>query len=274
MKRQWLLLLFPVALIGILLAVKHFAGKRGNAGSEATLTKPAVVLKNVSVEGNAPLDLVPKSESAKQGQLAPEVVEKVSGPLEGYIKDHPDAPDIVDAYFNLGNTYYQGGQYQKAIEPLLKAIERHPYDADAHFALGNVYDKLKRYKEAAQEFEQLTKIEPKNDMVYYNLGNAYVNQNKVPDAIERYKQALALNPKNAAAYDVLGIAYGRQRMPKEASEAFQQAVSLDPNNPQARYYLGVTKFANGDRKGAMDEYATLQKLSPQYADELNKKINP
>jgi len=169
MKRQWLLLLFPLVLVGLLLTIKHFAKKP--EPQEAEITKPVAVLKDTTIQSNVPMDVVPRNSSALQ-PLAPEVVEKVAGTLEKYVKEHPSAPDIADAYFNLGQTYYQGGQYEKAIEPLQKAIDRHPYDADAHYTLGNTYDKLKRYKEAAQEFEMMTKIEPKNDSVYYNLGNA------------------------------------------------------------------------------------------------------
>ena len=103
MKRHWLLLLFPVALIGVLLAVKYFAGNRG--AKEAARPAEGVVLKNLEVAGNAPKDEVPKADPAAQKHLAPEIVEKMSTTMETYIKDHPKAADIADAYFNLGNLY-------------------------------------------------------------------------------------------------------------------------------------------------------------------------
>ena len=270
MKRQWLLLVFPVALVGVLLAVKHFSKKPG--GEEVVFSKPVTVLKDTTVVPNVPRDVVPRPNDATKS-VQPEAVEKVASILEKYVKEHPDAADIGDAYYNLGTTYYQSGQYEKAIEPLRKAIEYHPYDADAHFTLGNAYTQLKRYKEAAQEFETMIKIEPKNDAVFYNLGNAYLNMKEYDQAIAKYKEALALNPKNSATHYVLGFTYGAQHRYKDASDELQQAITLDPNNAEARYYLAMAKLEAGDKEGAKEQYELLKKSNPQYADEINKRMS-
>jgi len=273
MKRHWLLLLFPVALIVILVAVRYFSKKPTPAVEEVTLAKPMAVLKETAVVTNAPIDAVPNRNSNQQ-LLAPEVAAKVTSSLEKYIKDNPKAADISEAYFNLGNAYYQAGQYEKAIDPLRKALEQDQNDADAHYTLGNAYDKLKQYKEAAREFEALTKIEPKNDSVFYNLGNAYSNLKEDEKAREQYHRALALNPKNSAAHYALGMVYNRLHKGKEATEEFQQTVNLEPNHGEARYFLGIAKLLNGDRKGAMEQYDHLKRLNPKAADDLNKRMNP
>lgn len=272
MKRQWLLLLFPVALIAILVAVRYFAGSR--SADEVTLKEPVVVIQDLKVAGNVPQDVVPKSDVAKQQTLAPEAVAKISTTLEAYIKDNPKAPDIADAYYNLGNVYYQSGHYEKAIEPLQKALLHHPYDADAHYTLGNAYNNLKRYQDAAKEFELLTKIEPKNDSVFYNLANAYLNAKKYSEAANKYKRAISLNPKNSAAHYGLGLAYQRLDKAKEAMAEFQEAVNLDANNAEAHYFLAISKLQSGDRQGALEQQEFLRKIKSAYADDLNKRINP
>lgn len=273
MKRQWLLLLFPVALIAILIVLRQFGGKTSPSENDA-LQKPAVVLQSVAPAANVPKDEVPNTDLAAQQRLAPEIVEKLSTTMEKYIKDNPKAADIADAYFNLGNLYYQGGQYEKAIEPLRKALEHHPYDADAHYTLGNAYDKLKRHPEAAKEFEELTRIEPQNASVYYNLGNAFSNQQKNEQAVAQYKKALSLNPKNGPAHYALGLAYQRLNRPQEAVQALQEAVKLDANNAEAHYSLGLAKLESGDRKGAQDQQDILTKIKLPYAQELHKRLNP
>ena len=273
MKRQWLLLLFPVALIAVLIVMRQFGGKTSKSENDAAVQKPAVVLQSVAPAGNAPKDEVPNTDLAAQQRLAPEIVDKLSTTMEKYIKDNPKAADIADAYFNLGNLYYQGGQYEKAIEPLKKALEHHPYDADAHYTLGNAYDKLKRHAEAAKEFDELTRIEPQNDSVYYNLGNAFSNQQKNEQAVEQYKKAIGLNPKNAPAHYALGLAYQRLNKPKEAVPALQEAVKLDANNAEAHFSLGLAKLESGDRKGAQDQQDILTKMKLPYAQELNKRLN-
>jgi len=270
MKRHWLLLLFPVALIGILLTVKYFAGK---STKEAPPAEAAVVLNKIEVAPNVPMDEVPKTDNGAKKAMAPEIVEKLSTTLDTYIKEHPNAADIADAYYNLGNLYYEAGQYEKAIEPLRKAVAQKPFDSDAHYTLGNTYDKLKRYSEAAAEFELMTKIEPKNGAVYYNLGNAYLNQKKFREASEQYGKAISLNPKNGAAHYGNGLALVNLKKSKEALEAFQQAVNADPGNADAHYFLALAKLETGDKQGASEQQAYLRKIKSQYADALDKKIN-
>src|SRR5438132_12722716 len=108
MKRQWLLLLFPLVLVGLLLTIKHFAKKP--EPQEAAITKPVAVLKETTIQSNVPMDVVPRNSSALQ-PLAPEVVEKAAGTFEKYVKEHQSAPDIAAADLNLGQTTYQGGHY-------------------------------------------------------------------------------------------------------------------------------------------------------------------
>ena len=269
MKRRWLLLLFPVVLVAILLTARYFSGRRTQ---ETPANESKAVLQDVKVASNLPRDEVPAKESANQ-KLAPEVVEKLSATLQKYIKENPKAPDIADAYFNLGNLYYQAGEYEKALTPLKLALAEHPYDSDARYTLGNTYDKLKRYGAAAREFELMAQIEPKNDTVFYNLANAYLNQKKYPEAVDKYKQAISLNPKSSSAHFGLGQAYQRLGKVKEAMAEFQEAVNLDANNAEAHFSLALAKLESGDRKAAQDEHEFLKKLNPGYAAELDKKMN-
>lgn len=272
MKRHWLLLLFPIALIGILVGLKYYVKTR--APKEAPPAASGVAVTKMEVLPEAPKYDIPKRGSGSQKNLPPEIVDKISTTLEGYIKDNPKAGDLADAYYNLGNLYYEAGQYEKAIVPLRKAVAEKPDDSDAHYTLGNVYDKLKRYPEAAKEFELLTRIEPKNDAVFYNLGNAYLYQKKFQQASEQYQKAISLNPKNAAAHYGVGMAYLSLRKNKEATAAFQESISVDPNNADAHYFLALLKLESGDRKGASEEQDYLRKIKSQFANDLDKRMNP
>jgi len=43
---------------------------------------------------------------------------------------------------------------------------------------------------------------------------------------------------------------------------------------EARYFWQWQNSITGDRQGAMAQYDDLKRLSPKYADDLNKKMNP
>src|SRR5260370_4205880 len=102
MKRQWLLLLFPLVLVGLLLTIKHFAKKPNPA--EAELTKPVAVVKDTTIQSNVPMDVLPRNSSALQ-PLAPDVVENVAGTLAKYVNKHPETPAIAESHFNCGTAH-------------------------------------------------------------------------------------------------------------------------------------------------------------------------
>src|SRR5207237_320844 len=181
-------------LVGLLITIKHFTKKPEPQQAEST--KPVAVLKDTTIQSNVPMDVVPRNSSALQ-PLAPEVVEKVAGTLEKYVKEHPSAPDIADAYFNLGQTYYQGGQYEKAIERYKQALALNPKNGAAHYVLGMAYGRQHRFKDASDEFEKAVNIDPNNPEARYLLAMAKFENGDRKGAMEQYESLKKLSPQYA-----------------------------------------------------------------------------
>src|SRR6266567_907503 len=194
MKRQWLLLLFPLVLVGLLLTIKHFAKKP--EPPEAEITKPVALLKDTTIQSNVPMDVVPRNSSALQ-PLAPEVVEKITGTLEKYVKEHPSAPDIADAYFNLGNAYLNHNKYEEAIERYKQALALNPNNGAAHYVLGVAYGRQHRFKDASDEFEKAVSIDPNNPEARYLLAMAKFENGDRKGAMEQYESLKKLSPQYA-----------------------------------------------------------------------------
>jgi len=117
MKRHWLLCLFSVALIGVLLAVKYFAGNRG---AKETPPTDEVALKKLEVAGKLRRTRYQRRTPATQKHLAPEIVAKMSTTMNIY-QGPSKAPDIADAYFNLGNVYTMKPGSMKKLSDLYKS---------------------------------------------------------------------------------------------------------------------------------------------------------
>jgi len=63
--------------------------------------------------------------------------------LSEFISSNPNEPD---AYFYLGNAYFQKGDFKQAISSYLKALENNPKDPDLLFQLGLAYYNNKEHK--------------------------------------------------------------------------------------------------------------------------------
>src|SRR5204862_6433618 len=74
--------------------------------------------------------------------------------------------DNGEAFKNQGNTYYDLGDFPKAIEAYLNAL----------------------------------KFTPKDPVIYNNLGAAYFSSGKNKEAADAFKKSLALKPNDADAY--------------------------------------------------------------------------
>ena len=101
-----------------------------------------------------------------------------------------------------GNHYYNGGNYEQAIEKYREALEIRPNNAKAQFNLGDAYYAKQSYDTAYVEFQKVLEISPdaklKSDAVY-NMGNCLLAQNKYYDAFNIYTVSLKLNPENENA---------------------------------------------------------------------------
>lgn len=273
MKRKWLVLIAVLGLFVLLWSVSRF---RREDTAEVTkpwaklndnvgMTKPEVLTKDqVKVK-----DVIPASNSEPQQVLDKDSVEQLAQVLHEHLKMHPDD---ANAYYNLGNLYYQGARYSDAVAPLQKAAGLIPNDVDAHYVLGNTYQKLKRYGEAAKEFQQVVKLEPQNHTAFYNLGNAYSAQKKHQEAVDAYNKSLQIDPKSSMVHFVLATSYGHLNRPDEALAAYRKSVELDPKNAEARYALALVQLVTGDFEGATAQYNQLKTMKPEYAADLEKRI--
>ena len=66
----------------------------------------------------------------------------------------------LQTYLNIGNTYHDMGEREKAISYFQKAIQLDPNHANAHLLLGMTYRALNRGEAARVQFKKVLKLEP------------------------------------------------------------------------------------------------------------------
>ncbi len=92
-----------------------------NEGKKAVATSPAV-----DPRGMPPVEVEKKANEIlmKGGDLDPE--------------DEKFKEELARAHYNMGNVYFERGEYQRSVVEYYQAVDLMPYDADAHYNLAFV----------------------------------------------------------------------------------------------------------------------------------------
>ena len=92
-----------------------------------------------------------------------------------YRKAISKAPSVVAGSYNLGNSYYEKGNYDEALYRHTQAIENATTKAEKHKAyhnIGNILMKKELCKEAVEAFKNALRNDPTDDETRYNFALA------------------------------------------------------------------------------------------------------
>lgn len=165
-----------------------------------------------------------------------------------------------------GASYYNRGEYEKAIVAYKRAIEINPDSTEVHFHLGMAYSSLGKYKEAVEAYTRAVRIKPDYAAAYYNLGHAYSNLNRHDKAIKAFRQSIQYEPENVEAYLALANAYFDSGKEERAVDTFEAAISRKPDDPYAYYRLGLVYFPAGLHARAAEAFTQVIIRDPRYGE--------
>ncbi|WP_242203109.1 tetratricopeptide repeat protein [Aestuariivivens insulae] len=92
-----------------------------------------------------------------------------------YRKAISEQPSTVGGNYNLGNSYYEKGNYEEALFRHQQAIKHATSKLEKHMAyhnIGNILMQNKKCKEAVEAFKNALRNDPSDDETRYNLGLA------------------------------------------------------------------------------------------------------
>ena len=194
-------------------------------------------------------------------------------------------PEESRAIFNLGFTYYQSGDYEKALEIEKKALniylklygEYHPDVANCYGSIGLIYSNLGDYKKSLEYYEKALNIDLKIYSgeeyshlagIYSSIGLALSNLGDYKKALEYYKKTLEIDLKIydethrfiAGDYSNVGLALNKLGDYDNALKYNEKALALrlknygeeHPDVAEAYVNLGETWYSLGDYKKALE----------------------
>jgi Tfp pilus assembly protein PilF len=91
-------------------------------------------------------------------------------------------------FLALGNMYYQNGDWAKAEENYLVALDRGPNNAKVWYSLGNAHFSMGNVSEAIGDYRKAKNHDPKLCLAYLNLVAAYVDSNQCLEARNEYEE--------------------------------------------------------------------------------------
>jgi Ca-activated chloride channel family protein len=134
-----------------------------------------------------------------------------------------------------GDRLYREQAYEQAAERY-KAAEDKQSGTQGSYNLGNTYYQQGDYARAARQFEQAAETASRAEdkaRAYYNLGNSYYQQQQLDKSIEAYKQSLRLQPGDTQAKNNLAVALREQQQQQQQQQNSSQASRQEEEQPSS-----------------------------------------
>jgi tetratricopeptide (TPR) repeat protein len=138
-------------------------------------------------------------------------------------------PDLAPtAYQQIGFSYVQEKQYDKAVEALEKVLAADPGNAQIRAITAQAALEGKMVDKAKSLLAGLDEAQIQSPDVFFNMGINFFNAGEVKDAIAYFDKTVAKDPAYVDAYYRRALAYLGQGQMAEAKADFQKVVELEP----------------------------------------------
>jgi len=211
----------------------------------------------------------PMTVNARVGGPA-QVALVVSAAAGANTKAAQEAAAALKRTFEEGVAASNAGKHEEAIQKFQAGISQNASCADCYNNIGYSYVQLKQYDKAEEAYKKAAEIRPTDASAYSGLANVYNAQKKFDLAAQASAKATELGGGaggaggggNAEALFNQGVILWNGGKIPEAKKAFQDAIAADPNHAEAHYQLGMALVNGGDLPGAATEFETYLKLAP------------
>jgi len=163
------------------------------------------------------------------------------GDLEDNLKALEYEPDNIGVHNNIGMTYAEKKEYDKAEFHLRKVLALDSTFPGGLMNLGFLYSELERFKEALDIFDVACSKFPNEPYVFNNRGFVKHQLGDSKGGIKDIEQSLKMLPTNSYAYRNLAIIYSdlgeREKSCTMANTAINQGFTTLYGEEMRKFYL-------------------------------------
>jgi tetratricopeptide (TPR) repeat protein len=211
---------------------------------------------------NAVLARNPRSVAAHNalGQLALDDPKGAVAAMQHFVAVLDIDPDNVAAHLNIGRTYSNLGEWNKAMGEYHKVLLLQPENIEARVGLAFALSNQGDHAAAMREYNAILQRDPRNADVHNNLGLLFAQRHDWEQAIASYRRAIDVNPRYILARVNLshllfeqGIAQNDAKLLEEAADQLVLVTQIDPTS-----FIGYFSIATEVR-----DWARLQESQGQ-----------
>ncbi|WDF48643.1 tetratricopeptide repeat protein [Chryseobacterium sp. KACC 21268] len=250
----------------IVLASKPAFVKKGDVAGYEQFAKTLNVKVDTSEINEINFSLAQESFAKKDYAKAVSYYEK-------YLDQSPSGDNLFKSQYELGESYYQLKQIDKAMLPLQNVADfQNDYQQDAQVRLAQIYisqDKISDAKKYLEQVANSTNVNIKN-FASIELMKIYADEKNFAEA-EKFANAVISNSKNSAATleqakVIKARSLMQQSKDKEAQTAYT-ALEKSSNTEVAAEALYAKAFYQNKGKAFKSSNETIFKLANNYASE-------
>jgi len=200
---------------------------------------------------------------------------KLNNSITEYIGIMEYSADFAASRHNLGNTYSNIGQKEKAIENYLEAIRIDNQFFPAMINLAMVYNSLGNNTEALQLLLTVTEKQPELGDAYYSLGLLQAEMGDYDNSIVSLKSAARLIPNRSRIWYNLFRLYEFKKNITDAEKTLNICLEIEPRNLEFLYAKIEFLLKQKREKDAVEVAKMILEYYPGLPDkvELQNFIN-
>lgn len=165
--------------------------------------------------------------------------------------------------FQLGQLYYDLGDFEKAEFYLQKALNMKSNFSYALITLASIYDKQGNFKLADQHLVKALKADPFNPVINLNFGLNLLKKGRPNEAVSHFLISVNEKALRAKALMYLAIAYRQKGWHGKAAITFRKSLSLDEKNIVPHLHLAEIYHKTGHEKSRKQEVENIINLMLQ-----------
>lgn len=179
-----------------------------------------------------------------------------------------ETPTDWDAWYLLGRTQFNEGNYEKAVASFQRTLVLRPKYVEAENNLGLCWREVNKLDEARTAFQTAIDWQgdtPSDAQPYLNLGTLLADRGDLDKAILSLAHAAALSPTNPKVHEQLGSAYEAQNNFPKAQSELERAVALAPGTSALHFKLAQIYRKQGLGDLARKEFDICAKLNSTHS---------
>jgi predicted Zn-dependent protease len=171
------------------------------------------------------------------------------------------------AYYGMGLLQRRQRMMQEAVDSLKSAINLRPDLVPILVELGETYFQMGEFDKANSVVSSALILEPDQEMALYVLGRTQLEQGRAAEASKNLARAARVNDRLPAIHYYLGLAYGRLNQLAEAHYQFGIHYRREGSLKNAQFhFMEALRYADSpNRKEAIEKQ--LQQLKGEIKEE-------